>query len=118
MEINRIEATRRIHRACPHIGILIPTIFQDEVSLFPALRAGARGYLLKNVEQVELLRGIETMAQGGAIFSPTIAQQVLRYLAGPPSNLPRDIFDELTDREREILDLVAQGKTMGRLLPI
>ena len=79
--INGIEATRRIHRTSPHIAILILTVFEDDTSIFPAIRAGARGYLLKNSEQEDLLRAINTVANGGAIFSPGIAQKVLGYLS-------------------------------------
>lgn len=114
--INGIEATRRIHRTSPHINILILTVFEDDTSVFPAIRAGARGYLLKNTEQDELLRAIQTVAYGGAIFSPGIAQRVLGYLsAPPPPDLPQAIFDELTPREREILELIAQGKTNAEI---
>lgn len=113
--INGIEATRRIHRASPHIGILVLTVFDDDTLVFPAIRAGARGYLLKNTEQDELLRAIRTVANGGAIFSPGIAQKVLGYLNAPPPNVPRDSFDELTAREREILELIAQGKTNAEI---
>jgi DNA-binding NarL/FixJ family response regulator len=111
--INGIEATRRIHRASPHIGILVVTVFEDDTSVFPAIRAGARGYLLKNTEQDELLRAIHTVANGGAIFSPGIAQRVLGYLHSPESVTPvlNQAFDELTLRERQILELIALGKT-------
>jgi DNA-binding NarL/FixJ family response regulator len=109
--MNGIEATRRIHRTSPHIGILILTVFDDDMSVFPAIRAGARGYLLKNADQDELLRGIQTVMNGGAIFSPGIAQRVLGYLNKPDPILPGNIFDELTRREREILELLVQGKT-------
>jgi DNA-binding NarL/FixJ family response regulator len=109
--INGIEATRRIHRASPHINILMLTVFEDDTSVFPAIRAGARGYLLKNADQAELLRGIKTVANGGAIFSPGIAQRVLGYLNKPEPDLPKNVFDELTQREGEILELLAQGKT-------
>ena len=109
--INGIEATRQIHRTSPHIGILVITVFEDDTSVFPAIRAGARGYLLKNTEQDELLRAIRTVASGGAIFSPGIAQRVLGYLNAPAPNLPKQVFDELTARERGILELMAQGKT-------
>lgn len=64
-DVNGIEATRRIHRASPRIGILVLTVFEDEASVFPAIRAGARGYLLKHTEQDELLRAIRTVAHGG-----------------------------------------------------
>jgi len=117
--INGIEATRQIHRTSPHISILILTVFEDDTSVFPAIRAGARGYLLKNTEQDELLRAIRTVANGGAIFSPGIAQKVLGYLNAPPTNTLPDVsatlFDELTAREREILELIAQGQTNSEI---
>jgi len=109
--INGIEATRRIHRTSPNIHILILTVFEDDTSVFPAIRAGARGYLLKNSEQDELLRAIQTVVNGGAIFSPGIAQKVLGYLNAPPPNVPDQIFDELTPREKEVLELIAQGSS-------
>jgi DNA-binding NarL/FixJ family response regulator len=107
--MNGIEATRRIHRHSPHVGILVLTVFEDDTSVFPAIRAGARGYLLKNSEQEELLRAIHTVAKGGAIFSAGIAQRVLGYLSAPEPHLPPNAFDELTPRERQILELIAQG---------
>jgi DNA-binding NarL/FixJ family response regulator len=113
--VNGIEATRRIHRTSPHIGILVVTVFEDDMSVFPAIRAGARGYLLKNTEQDEILRAIRTVANGGAIFSPGIAQRVLGYLSAPGTNLPKHAFDELTSREREILELIARGKTNAEI---
>lgn len=113
--MNGIEATRRIHRHSPHIGILILTVFEDDTSVFPAIRAGARGYLLKSTEQDELLRAVHTIASGGAIFSPGIAQRVLGYLSAPEPNLPTRIFDELTPRERQILDLIAQGQSNAEI---
>lgn len=84
--LNGIEATRRIHRAQPHIGILVVTMFEDDTSVFPAIRAGARGYLLKDTGQDELLRAVQTVASGGVIFSAGIAMRVLRYLTAPPRN--------------------------------
>lgn len=106
-----IEATRQIHRSSPHIAILIVTIFKDDTSVFPAIRAGARGYLLKDTNQTELVQAIQTVAHGGVIFSPGIANRVLHYLSEPPTNLPPQVFDELTNREREILELLARGST-------
>lgn len=114
-EVNGIEATRSIHRTSPHIGILILTVFEDDTSVFPAIRAGANGYLLKNTEQDELLRAIQTVVNGGAIFSPGIAQKVLSYLTSPPTSVPDNLFDELTSREREILELIAQGQTNSEI---
>ena len=116
--INGIEATRRIHRVSPHVGMLMLTVFEDDTSVFPAIRAGARGYLLKNTEPDELLRAIRTVATGGAIFSPGIAQKVLGYLTAPAPNSSSDIFDELAPREREILEFIAQGKTNSEIAAI
>ena len=109
--VNGIEATRRIHRSSPHIGILVLTVFEDDTSVFPAIRAGARGYLLKNTGLDELVRAIRTVAGGGAIFSPGIAQRVLGYLSPPEPSALKSVFDELTQREHEVLELLAQGKT-------
>lgn len=113
--VNGIDDTRRIHRTFPHIGILVLTVFEDDTSVFPTIRSGAGGYLLKNTEQDELLRAIHTVANGGAIFSPGIAQKVLGYLHTPTPNVPEQLFDELTSREREILELIAQGKTNSEI---
>jgi len=113
--VNGIEATRRIHRASPHIGILVVTVFEDDTSVFPAIRAGARGYLLKNADLDELVRAIRTVASGGVIFSPGIAQKVMGYLTAPTPDVPGQVFDELTHRERDILELIAQGKTNAEI---
>ncbi|MFL7840296.1 MAG: response regulator [Candidatus Promineifilaceae bacterium] len=115
---NGIEATRRIRRTSPHIHILVLTVFEDDTSVFPAIRAGASGYLLKNTDQDELLRAVRTVAEGGAIFSPSIAQRVLGYLNAPATAVPDELFDELTAREREILELIAQGKTNSEIASI
>lgn len=109
--LNGIEATRRIHRAQPHVGILVVTVFADDMSVFPAIRAGARGYLLKDAAAAELRQAIETVARGGAIFSPGIADKVMRYLSVTSRPLPGSDFEELTGRERAILELLAQGLT-------
>ena len=107
--LNGIEATRQLHRLNPHLAILVLTVFADDASVFPAIRAGARGYLLKNADQGELLRAIQTVNAGGVIFSPGIAERVLQYLSAPPPALAKGAFDELTRREREMLELVAKG---------
>ena len=111
---NGIDATRRIYRTSPRVGILVLTVFEDDASVFPAIRAGARGYLLKDTDQDELLRAIRTVAQGGAIFSPGIAQRVLGYLSAPPVAVGAG-FDELTPREREILEGIAKGQTNNEI---
>jgi DNA-binding NarL/FixJ family response regulator len=106
-----IEATRHILNANPHIRILVVTMFDDDESVFAALRAGARGYVLKGAGPDEMLRAIRAVESGEAIFSRAIAQRLIEYFAAPRpagSALP---FPELTDREREILQLIAQGRT-------
>lgn len=106
-EVNGIEATRQIVRASSHIRILILTMFEDDDSVFAALRAGASGYLLKGADQDDLLRAIHAVSRGEAIFGPGIAQRVLHFFAAPRTR--PEAFPELTDREREVLELIAQG---------
>lgn len=106
---NGIEATRRILHASPHIGILILTMFEDDDSVFAAMRAGARGYLLKGALKAEILRAIQTVGGGGVVFGAAIAQRMMRYFAGVKPVESSDLFPELTDREREILNLIAEG---------
>ena len=107
---NGLEATRRILQTSPHIGILIITMFDDD-SVFAAMQAGARGYLLKGAEPEATLRAIRTVASGEAIFSPTAARRVMDYFALRAPNTPLQVFPELTARERELLALLAQGLT-------
>jgi DNA-binding NarL/FixJ family response regulator len=107
--VNGIEATRTIMQASPHIGILVVTMFEDDDSVFAAMRAGARGYLLKGADQSEVLRAIHAVASGEAIFSPAIAVRLMRFFATPAPATPPQAFPELTEREREILTLIAQG---------
>lgn len=110
--INGIEATRRILSTTPHVGILMLTMFDDDESVFTAIRLGARGYLLKGAEGEETIRAILAVSQGEAIFSPTIAQCLMGYFATPQKNpQTTPLFPELTEREREVLTLLAQGYT-------
>ena len=110
--LNGIEATRRIVNTSPHIRILILTMFEDDDSVFSALRAGARGYLLKGALKAEILRAIRGVASGEAIFGPTIAKRLMQYFSAPrPAAAPAHAFPELTERELEILTLVAQHHT-------
>ena len=103
-----IEATRRIVRENPRIGVLVLTMFDDD-SVFAAMRAGARGYLLKDARLEDVVRAIEAVGRGEAIFSPSIAGRLLAYFA---NNRPvRTAFPELTEREHEILALIAHGRT-------
>jgi len=109
-EVNGIEATRRILQESPSIRVLVVTLFEDDDSVFMALRAGARGYVLKDADEEEVVHAIRAVGRSEAIFSPVIATRVLAYFAAsPPGGAPPQAFPTLTDREREILDLIAQG---------
>lgn len=106
---NGIEATRRILHTSPHIGMIVVTMFEDDDSVFAAMRAGARGYVLKGADQAEMLRVILAVARGEALFGPAIAERLMRFFASPRPAAAAQIFPELTDREREVLDLIAHG---------
>jgi DNA-binding NarL/FixJ family response regulator len=112
--LNGIEATRRVLEAQPDIGILVITMFDDDDSVFAAMRAGARGYLLKDADRAELVRAITAVRQGEAIFSPAIARRMVQYFGTAPApaglRTPPGPFAGLTERELEILDLIAQGR--------
>jgi DNA-binding NarL/FixJ family response regulator len=107
---NGIEASREIVRTSPHIGVLVVTMYEDDDFVFSAMRAGARGYILKGATQVEMLRAIRSVANGEVIFGPGIAQRVITFLSSPP-RAPARVFPELTERETEVLALIAQGRT-------
>lgn len=106
--INGIEATRRIARNNPHIGIIVVTMFEDDDSVFAAMRAGARGYVLKGADQDEILKVIRAVAGGEAHFGPEIARRLMSFFSAPRP-APAEAFPELTAREREVLDLIARG---------
>lgn len=109
-DLNGLEATRQILEANPETGILVITMFDDD-SVFAAMRAGARGYILKGSEGEETLRAIRAVANGEAIFSPTIARRMMQFLSQPPAASPEMPFPELTTREHEVLTLIAEGLT-------
>src|SRR5438094_1183361 len=111
--LNGIEATRRIVQASPHVGVLVITMFEDDDSVFAALRAGARGYLLKGADKDEMLLAIRAVNGGEAIFGPAIARRLMQHFAAPAPAMgasPAQVFPDLTDREREILALLAAGR--------
>jgi DNA-binding NarL/FixJ family response regulator len=109
--VKGIEATRRILHDSPHIRILVVTMFEDDGTVFAALRAGARGYILKDAEKENILRAIQAVSDGEAIFSPTIATRLIDFFTTQASTLPKEIFPSLTDREREILQLISRGRS-------
>jgi DNA-binding NarL/FixJ family response regulator len=109
-KVNGIEATRRILHTSPHISILVISMFEEDESVFAALQAGARGYLLKGALKAEILRAVRAVVSGEAIFGPAIARRLMGFFASPRGE-PRDVFPELTEREHEILALIAQHRT-------
>jgi DNA-binding NarL/FixJ family response regulator len=108
--LNGVEATERIVSSSPHISVLVLTMWVDVDSVFAAVRAGARGYLLKGARRSEVVRSIEAVGAGEVIFGPGIADRVMGYFRSARSRPAADVFPELTDRERVVLGLIAEGK--------
>lgn len=107
--LDGIAATRRVVDTSPHIAVLVLTMVDDDAAVFDALRAGARGYLLKGANRAEIVRAVRAVASGEAIFGPDVARRLMAFFAAPrPATVP-DVFPELTEREREILELIARG---------
>ncbi|GAB2647536.1 response regulator [Kribbella swartbergensis] len=106
-DLDGFAATRELARSAPEVAVLVLTMFEDDDSVFAAMRAGARGYLVKGAEQDEIARAIRAVAAGEAIFGPGVARRMLSFFSAPPR--AADPFPELTTREREILDLLAAG---------
>jgi DNA-binding NarL/FixJ family response regulator len=107
--INGIEATRQIVKMSPHIAILVVTMLEDDSSVFASMRAGARGYLLKGAKHTDLLRAIKVVTDGEAIFSPGIAVKLMEFFNQMQPIVPVQVFPELSDREREVLQLISHG---------
>jgi DNA-binding NarL/FixJ family response regulator len=107
-----IEATRRLAAEAPEVAVLILTMLEDDESVFAAMRAGARGYVLKGAEQEEIVGAIHAVSRGEAIFGPGVAQRVLQLFGRERAAEP---FPSLTAREREILDLMAAGASNGEI---
>jgi DNA-binding NarL/FixJ family response regulator len=110
--LDGVGATRRVREAVPETAVLVLTMYDDDATLFTAMQAGARGYLLKGADQEEIVGAIRAVAAGQAIFGPGIASRVLGYFASPPVADPpaNEAFPELTARERDILTLLADGR--------
>lgn len=116
--MNGLEATRRILRASPHIRVLVLTMADDAESVFAALQAGARGYLVKGALKADVLRAIRSVHSGDAIFGPAVAQKLIHYFSQVRPQLRVDAFPELTEREREILGLMTEGRTNPEMADI
>ncbi|MDF2962963.1 MAG: LuxR family transcriptional regulator [Paenibacillus sp.] len=114
--LNGIEATRRIKEQFPRIEILILTMFRDDKSVFTAMRAGAKGYVLKDADEVELLQSIRMVGSGGAVFSSDIASRMMHYFSEPKPSHPADpVLSELTKREFEILERISEGESNAEI---
>ena len=109
--LNGIEATRLLRETSPHIGILVLTMFEDDESIFAAMRAGARGYLLKGADRGEIGRALSAVSHGEAIFSASVAQRLMQYFSAAHTSRPEQAFPQLSDREREVLELIGQGQS-------
>jgi len=113
-DLNGVEATHRILQKQPEIGIIIVTMLEDDDSLFSAMRAGARGYVLKGADKAEMLKSIRAVAEGEALFGPAIATRLLSFFDKNPMPLDESLpppFPDLTEREQEILAFIARGNT-------
>lgn len=104
-----VEATRRVLDASPDVRVLVVTMYEDDDLVFATLRAGARGYVLKGASPADMVRAVQVVGDGEAIFSPAIAQRLIGFFSQPRPAEPA--FPELTDREREILTLIAWGRS-------
>jgi DNA-binding NarL/FixJ family response regulator len=107
--LDGVAATRRIVDDSPATGVLVLTMSEDDDSVFAAMRAGARGYLVKGADAEDVLAAITAVGKGEAIFGPTVAHRILSFLSRPLSAFDEQLFPELTTREREVLHLVASG---------
>jgi DNA-binding NarL/FixJ family response regulator len=106
-----VEATRVVGERHPDVAVLVLTMLDGDDAVFAAMRAGARGYLLKGAGRDEITSAIASVARGEVVFSAGIASRVLSFFSGPPASTTAQPFAELTEREREVLDLVARGLT-------
>ncbi|MEV7046608.1 response regulator transcription factor [Amycolatopsis sp. NPDC051061] len=111
-DLSGIQATRHIAAVSPDTGVLMLTMADESESVFAAMRAGARGYLLKDAEPDEIIRAVQAVARREAIFGPDIANRVLGFFNQPPPT-SEPVFPELTAREREVLSLIAAGHSNG-----
>lgn len=116
-----VEATRSIVDNAPHVAVIVLTMIEDDDAVFAAMRAGARGYLLKGARRAEIVRAVRAVAEGDAVFGAAIANRLMRYFDAPAAASPSRSFPNLTSREVEVLELMAQhlsNPTIGHQLGI
>src|SRR5690606_9629121 len=113
--LNGVEATAQIVQSSPHIGVLVLTMLEDQESLFAAVRAGGRGYLLKGARRAEITRAVAAVGAGEVIFGPGIADRVMTYFSSGRARPTPDAFPDLPARERVILWRIAEGKENGEI---
>lgn len=113
--LSGIEATRRILAADPRVRVLVVTMFDDDATVFTAMRAGARGYVLKDAAKDDVLAALRAVGRGDAIFGPGVAARVLDVFTGSRPAVPQEAFPALTARERELLHLMAQGVSNAQI---
>lgn len=118
-DMDGIQVTRRVLHANPAIGVIMVTMLEEDAPLFSAMRAGARGYVLKGARHQELLQTVRAVARGQVLFGPSTASRIMGFFQGIESDLkpslPEDTFPELTPRELEVLELIAQGANNGQI---
>ncbi len=110
--LDGIAATRDIVARHPHLAVVVLTMSEDDETVFAAMRAGARGYLVKGASQHEILHAIRAVARGELVFGAAIARRVAEFFAAGPATAPAaEVFPQLTAREREVLELLAAGRS-------
>jgi len=114
-EMDGLEATRRLAAEHPEVGVVVLTMSEEDSTVFEAVRAGARGYLLKGAEPDEVVRAITTVAAGGVVFGAALAARVAAFFARPQEQAAGLPFPMLTAREHEVLDLVAAGMSNAQI---
>lgn len=115
--LNGIEATRLVKEKFPHIQVLILTMFRDDQSVFTAMRVGAKGYVLKDADEAELLQSVRIVGNGGAVFSSDIASRMMHFFSAPKAMNASEhpALSELSKREMEILERIAEGDTNAQI---